>query len=197
MTNIIKTFQYGFVILAVLAFAYLTGVHTMIAKAAGMVFAPVDCYTAAATSTLRYMTPGTATTTVTCPMGNDGANSAVLAIQINASSTDSTFDVYVEESMDGVDWYPVPSQSVGSTSPMFALGTRPYSRFQFAASTVGGSVGGSGIGLSGTQNRNHYELDVPVRMKRVRAYMGMASTSTTGAAMNGAAWMQIIPKISI
>lgn len=184
-----QSFKYGFVTIAVLAIAYLAGFHTMIAKAAVLVFSPTNCYTAAATSTLQYMTPGTATTTVSCDMGYDGASAAVLAIQVNASSTAAIFNIYVEESMDGQDWYPV-GQGASTTNP-YGLGTRAYSTFSFASSTIGGAVApANGVGVSGTQNRNHYELDVPVRMKRVRAYAGI-----TGA--NAGMWMQILPKVSL
>ena len=182
---------YGLVALAVLGVAYLSGLNTLIARAATLIFSPADCYTAAATTTLKYMSNGLATTTVDCPMGSDGANSAALAIQVNASSSPLTvFNIFVEESMDGVDWYPIP---VATTTDPLNLAIRPYSTFAFATSTVGGtapSASQSGVGLNGTQNRNHYILDIPVRMKRVRAYAGV-----TGA--NGAIWMQIIPKIGI
>jgi len=186
-----KSILYTFGLALILIVSYLFGVHTMIAKAAQIAFTPATCYTAAATSTLSYMTPGTATTTATCPMGQDGADSAVLAIQVNASSTAAVFDVYVEESMDGIDWYPIQQEQVASTSNPFSLQIRQYAQFTFASSTVGGALANTnGVGVNGTQNRNHYELDVPVRMKRVRAYTGI-----TGA--NAGVWMQILPKVGI
>lgn len=194
MTTLHKSLLGSIGIVAFLFVAYFMGLNTLLAKASALVF-KTDCYTAAATSTLAYMTPGTATTTVTCPMGSDGADSASLAIQVNASSTASVFNVYVEESMDGQDWYPIGAPDTASTTP-YNLSLRAYSTFTFASSTIGGSrsalLGASTTyqGYEAEDNRNHYLLDVPVRMKRVRAYTGM-----TGA--SGAVWMQIIPKISI
>lgn len=190
-----KKILYGLAALLLAGVAYLSGVHTLIAGAAMLVFSPTNCYTAAATSTLSYMTPGTATTTVTCPMGNDGASTASLAIQVNASSTSSLFNVYVEESMDGQDWYPIGAPDTASTTP-YNLSLRAYSTFTFASSTIGGTpslLGASTTyqGYEAENNRNHYLIDVPVRMKRVRAYTAIPAGST-----NGAVWMQIIPKIT-
>lgn len=189
-----RNILYGLIAFAIAGFAYFMGLNTLLAKAAALVFSPADCYTANATTTLAYMTPGTATTTVTCPMGSDGADSASLAIQVNASSTATSFNVYVEESMDGQDWYPIPS---ASTTDAFSLQIRPYSTFTFASSTIGGTTGMNGAsttfqGYTSTNNRNHYLIDVPVRMKRVRAFTTMPIGST-----NGAVWMQIIPKTGI
>src|SRR3990167_2410847 len=166
---------YGIVIALVLAISYLMGVHTLIAKAASLVF-KTGCVTATATSTLSYMTPGTATTTITCGMGNDGANTAVLAIQVNATSTNTVYQIYVEESMDGQDYYPLAVNQSASTTNPFMLTTRAYATFTFASSTIGSGqqgISGNRIGVNGTNNRNHYELEVPVRMKWVRAYAAL------------------------
>ena len=165
------------------------GLNTLLAKATTFAF-KTDCITASATSTLTYMTIGTATTTVTCSMGGDGAQSAVLAIEVNASSTASLFNVYTEESMNGIDYYPINNNQTASTSNPFNIAQRGYSTFAFASSTIGGVLAGSNsIGVNGTNNRNHYTLNVPVNMKYVRAYIYV-----TGA--NAGVWMQIIPKIS-
>src|SRR3990167_2795926 len=203
MINKIQTgLLYGFVVLIVLLSAYFTGVHTLLGKAAMLVF-KTECVTASATSTLSYMTYGTATTTVTCPMGNDGADTAVLAIQVNASSTNSIFNVYVEESMDGQDYYPIVANETSTTTNPLILSTRAYSTFIFASSTIGGTAGLLGAsttyqGYEAENNRNHYELSVPVRMKWVRAYAAIGTTTTQILnSGNGAVWMQIIPKISI
>lgn len=194
-----KYIQYGFVVLVLFASAYFAGVHTLLAKAAGLVFAPANCYTAAATSTLAYMTWGAATTTVSCGMGNDGADTAVLAIIVNATSTNTIYNFNVEESMDGHDWYPIAINQTASTSPVLTLTDRRTASLRFASSTIGG--GGSpvvsGVGVNGTNNRNHYTMDVPVRMKRVRAYASISSAATTTVNGNGAIWMQIIPKVGI
>jgi len=204
MTQKIQTgLLYGAVASLILAISYLFGIHSLIAKAASLVF-KTDCVTASATSTLAYMTPGTATTTLTCGMGNDGANTAVLAIQVNASSTNTVYDIFVEESMDGQDWYPIPSFQSASTSKQFSLAVRPFATFGFASSTIGGVKGLNGASttaqsFTATNNRNHYELEVPVRMKWVRSYATLETLLWDGTATStaGAIWMQIIPKISI
>ncbi len=149
-----------------------------------------DCYSAAATSTLAYMTPGTATTTTGCNLYIDGARTATANIVVNASSSLAVFNVYVEESMDGQDWFPVAPIQVGSTSVAFNAGLRAFTSFTFASSTIGQTgigVGSNTLGVNGTHNRNHYTFDIPVRMKRVRIL-----TTLTGA--NAGVWQQIVPR---
>src|SRR3990167_9502009 len=129
------------------------------------------CKTAAATSTLGYLTPGTGTSTVTCAIGLDSPRSAVLAIVVNASSTNTQFNGFVEESMDGIDWYPVTVNQSASTTNPYQVATRASFNFQFASTTIGGTAAAASdnrLGAAGTNNRNHSSLEVPVRMKRVR-----------------------------
>ena len=184
------------VIVAIATLGYVLGVYSLVARAAISVFYPSSCYTAAATSTLSYMTAGKATTTVTCPMGSDGARTAVLQVQVNASSSAATFNVYAEESMDGMDWYPIVQDQTASTSAPFNAGVRQYSTFTFASSTIGGVDVATGLlgasttftGYASVNNRNHYLIDIPVRMKQVRAYIALA-------AGNAGVWMQIQPRV--
>lgn len=148
---------------------------------------PNGCRTASSVSTLSYMTPGTATTTVTCVLGNDGANVAALAIYVQASSTTSTYVGGIEESMDGTTWYPIVANQLSTTSPELSLGVSETFRFQFASSSFGGAAAWSG------QATSSKVITVPVRMRQVRAYVGLATTS--GAFIdNGAVHMQILPK---
>src|SRR3990167_2596795 len=195
MTHKLRVGVSGVLVVLLLVLGYSMGLHTMLAQAAGLVF-KTDCVTATATSTLTYMTKGTATTTITCAMGNDGADSAALSVILNASSTVSNLNIYVEESMDGQDWFPIlPNQLASTTNPL-NLNTRAYSTNTFASSTIGGGLGGANsVGVDGSNNRNHYLIDVPVRMKRVRAYAAIASTSPDLRVENAGVWMQIIPKI--
>ena len=168
-------------------------------KAAIQAFSPSNCYTAAATSTQSYMTFGTATTTLACNMGNDGANTAVVTAVLNASSTDTIYNFYVEESMDGQDWFPVSANQSASTTEPFNLNISAYTYYKFASSTVGGAAQGASsnlLGVSGTNNRNHISFNVPVRMERVRVYAALAS-STIPDIRNGAVWMQIVPRQSV
>lgn len=166
------------------------GFRSQIARAAISVFSPATCYTAAATTTLNYMTPGAATTTVTCALGIEGAKSATVNYIVNASSTSAVFTSYVEESMDGIDWFPAPiNQEASSTRPI-DLNLRDYVTFTFASSTIGGGVAGELLGANGTNNRNHYEAVIPVRMKHVRVHTGL-----TG--VNAGLWVRIVPRIDI
>lgn len=183
--------KYYIFLLLVLVGIVLAFQNPGVVKASLSAFVRQDCYTSSSTSSPAYQTPGTGTSTVTCNLGGDGADKAVVNIVVNASSTASIWNIYVEESMDGQDWFPVsPNQRASTTNP-FNLNAAGYASFAFASSTVGGSVGGTNsVGVNGTNNRNHYTLEVPVRMKRVRVYSGV-----TGG--NGSTWMQIVPKAQI
>jgi len=173
----------------------------LLAKATMLAF-KTDCKTATATSTLNYMTPGTATTTLTCVLGGDGADSARLLVQVNASSTNTRYNLYVEESTDGLDWYPLPVAEGATTTNPYSLAMRAYATFDFASSTIGGTAGLFGAsttyeGFTSINNRNHYELAIPVTMQRVRVYATLASTTGSAATNhNGAIWMQILPRVS-
>jgi hypothetical protein len=162
-------------------------------------FTPNSCYTAAATSSLAYMTPGTGTSTVSCNIGADGARSAVLAIQVNASSTATTFAFAVEESMNNIDWYPLTLNQVASSTSPFSITLRGTATLTFASSTIGQTAldaSGNQLGALGTNNRNHYILELPTHMRYVRT-IASVSTTTGAAPLNGAVWMHILPRQEI
>lgn len=170
-----------------------------VANAAIANFSPNNCYTAAATSTLGYMTPGTGTTTATCNLGFEGARSAAVAVEVNASSSITTYQFYTEESMNNQDWFPVTPNVVASTTNPTFLTAKGYVQLQFSSSTIGATGLGSslnGTGVDGTNNRNHYLFEVPVHMRYVRVNAALAS-STIPSIQNGAVWMQIIPRQDI
>ncbi len=168
--------------------------------AVGTYFGRPDCYTAAATSTLAYMTPGTATTTVTCVMGQSGGSSAILNVIVNATSTNTLYRFVVEESMDGDDWFTIATTTPNSS--WISDGYDSVFTYIFASSTVYGATANAGaslLGVDGTNNRNHFSIDIPVRMKQVRVRVnlpinavGVGATTT----YRGALWMQIVPKIN-
>ncbi len=145
------------------------------------------------TSTPVYMTAGTATTTATCYLGNDGVQEAVVQVALTASSTNTTVVVGVEESMDGVDWYPVlvPGQENATTSPVLDLDTTGTYSFQFASSSFGGGA------QVATDNFDLRAFSVPVRMKQVRAFASLASTTGHLTNKNGAVWLGIVPRLEI
>ena len=107
--------------------------------------------------------------------------------------------------MDGQDYYPVGQNQISSTTNPFTLNTRAFASFKFASSTIGGTVLASGLnslgasttalGFNQTHNRNHYSWDIPVRMRYVRAFatIGTSTTQVIGTG-NGAVWMQIVPR---
>src|SRR3990167_1777653 len=118
-----QVFKFSAVFLLVLGFLYFSGAYTQIAKGAVAYFNPSTCYTGSATTSVAYMTPGTATSTVTCVLGEEGARSAVIAVQATASSTNTMYLFGVEQSMDGIDWFPVRFGLQASTSPTLAVET--------------------------------------------------------------------------
>ena len=181
------------IIVAIATFGYVLGAYSLIARAAISAFYPSTCYTAAATSSPAYMSPGLATSTVECNLGGDGARTAVVRVQANATSTATTFNFYVEESMDSIDWYPITQEQTSSTTNPFNVGVRAYTTFTFASTTIGGTsvaLSGNRLGVSGENNRNHYTFEVPVRERYVRVYAGL-----TGA--GGAVWMHILPRVDV
>ena len=170
----------------------IAGNFSKIANAAISVFSPTTCYTASATSSPAYMTTGAATSTVSCFLGAEGARTATIAVEVNASSTLSVFDHYIEESMNGIDWFPVSAPQSASSSPVFSPALKSTFTYTFASSTIGATALGASsnqLGVNGTNNRNHYSFDVPVRMKYVRVISALAPSSASGAV-----WAQIISR---
>lgn len=183
----------GLIVLAftVLASALFVVWNPWVVKATILAFSPATCYTASATSTLRYLAWGAGTTTVTCNMSPDGAEEAVIAFQLTASSTGTDLRFAVEESMDGQDWYPVlaTGQELGTTSPEVNLALKGTYAYKFSSS----SALQGGVAFAG-QATSTGAFSVPVRMKQIRAYAYLASTSGHLTNKNGAIWFQILPR---
>ena len=193
-----RTVKISLVLIAIAVTGYLLGLHTLITRAAINSF-QTSCVTASATSTLAYMLAGNATTTLACNMGVEGARSAKVVFQVNASSTNAVYNFFVEESMDGIDWYPIPMNQVASTTVPFSLNVNGSLSYKFASTTIGGLAAGASenaLGVTGTDNRDHGSFEIPVDMKRVRVYVTMPFP-TGAATSSGAIWMQVIPKIDI
>jgi hypothetical protein len=155
--------------------------------------------TATATSTLTFMTPGTATTTLyfDSSVGAPGkaVDKAVLLTQLTASSTNTKLNIGVEYS-NGVagtdctlvptacDWYADEQQNsvTATTSQAYQIGTPITYSWTYASTTQGGAaVGNSNIGLK------VITLPMPTRYTRVFYSLGIGGT-------NGAVWGQIIPQ---
>lgn len=131
-----------------------------------------DHMSAAATSTLSYMTGGTATTTNAFDTQNDGgfpADSATLAFQVTATSTGvdvPKITVRFEDSDDGIDWYS-RAVSVNDSYPTTVASTTvmvaPEMSFLLSTSSANSYFG------SGSLTRLHYNVPVGARMRYVRA----------------------------
>lgn len=119
---------------------------------------------ASATTTLAYMTPGTATTTavIDCNLANasaTGCDSGALLVALTASSSVSTLQVSQEfsqgvagnSSIDCVatptacDWYvgnqtTLPNYNATTTPSTFEIGVVPQFSYTFASTSVGGAA---------------------------------------------------------
>ncbi len=170
--------------------------------------ASLGCATATATTSPAYMSVGTATSTVTCPLtrvGTDAPSTATLLVQLNASSSATTVRIFIEESIDNIDFYPIAANQVASsTDLLFDLAGRAFVEFRAASSTIGGNAPGQGtdnrLGVEGLDNRNHYQFEIPVRLNYVRAIASIASSTLVDTCLTcgeGAVWMHIIPKVEL
>lgn len=153
--------------------------------------------TAAATSTVVYMTPGTATTTLVYDsrglngtlQAKDGntykTDGAVLFTQLNASSTATILVTKLEYSNGnncasaptGCDWYEnnINVYAAGA----IAIATANSFTYTFASTTPGGT------GTTSDFGRKLMNIDTPARYVRV-------VLTLTGA--NGSVWAQILPR---
>jgi len=154
---------------------------------------------------------GTATSTVSCPLGrqgNDKPDIATVIVVVNASSTATKLDFFVEESLDNIDWFPIAADlRTFATSTLagdeLPINIRPFFSAVFASTTIGQTALGASDasqGLDGSDNRNHYMFDIPVRLEYVRVIGVAAPTSTDDCTIcegDALLWMHIIPKISL
>lgn len=177
MVNIKKIAAYvGVTAFAIMAVLGIGAITTKVANANPSFTAPT-AQTAAATSTLAYMTPGTATTTLVydayaSSTASGGlalkADNVALGIQFTASSSSSVLATAIEYSEDGIDWYRdfvFGTVGTATTSTVVAL-TSPVS-----------------LTMSGT-SKSLVLIPTPTRYTRF-------TFSLTGA--NGGVWAQAIP----
>lgn len=152
--------------------------------------------TATASTTLAYLSPGAATTTLTYDTfefdstknvnkSRTDAKDATLLFQYTASGTEPRLNVRLEYSNDNIDWYPlaVPTTAVATDTPV----TR-FSEYQFALSTTTAATDGN-LG-SGTAGRVHQALkidDIPTRYIRAIFYVPAAGG-------NGGLYAEFIPR---
>mgnify|MGYP007071573806 CR=1 FL=1 len=142
--------------------------------------------TASATTSPAYMTPGTATSTITLDAYNPTTNTFVvdklaLLMQFTGSSTASILTTDFEYSQDGIDWYEntiVSDETVSTTSQALSLNVTNSTSWTFASTTLQSAAGTRAIATR--------IVSVPIYTRFVRAV-----TTLTGA--NGAFWGQFIP----
>lgn len=154
--------------------------------------------TSLATTSPSYMRWGFATTTATCNMANAGDgtevfDTAVVAINFSASSTRSNLVGGIEQSMDGIEWYPISAPQAATTTETFSLNPTGQFTWFYASSTNGGT------GVAATTGTSSRALKVPVDMKHVRVWFALASTTGNGGSLasginSGAVWASIIGK---
>lgn len=145
-------------------------------------FAPTK-ETAAATSTLVYMSPGAATTTLSYDsLSGDSTkvDSLTLAFQATASSTAPILNARLEDSPNGIDWYP-RAIGVGVPATTTSMST-PYNVLSFILSTTTDNGG------SGTSSRVHESFTVTAPMRWVRVVFSQPVGTT-----NLGLWAQMIP----
>ncbi len=152
--------------------------------------------TAAATTTVGFLSPGAGTTTITYDSNeingsnqtNQGNNvtphNAMVLIQYTASSSLSTLDMRLEYSMDAIDWYQLAGEQA-TTSKTVNIGERSVYRFATSRTELGALPAGA-IGVASTTGRS-VNIDVPTRYVR-------AVFTVPAGVENGAVWATIVPK---
>jgi len=181
--NSISAVGLVFSLLAVSMFASFPGsAHANPSK-----FAPTK-ETAAATTTLAYMSPGAATTTISYDsLDGDSVKIDELTIgfQYTASATAPTLNVRLEDSRNGIDWYPRAREVfpvLPGITATTTLMTTPFNSLSFVLSTTTDNGG------SGTFARIHESFTVKAPMRYVRAVFFVP----TGGG-NGGLWAQFMP----
>ena len=175
-----------FIAVAILVLAgFIGGTAIKVARAnPSRVQAPASCTTSGtfSTTSVSFMTAGTATTTITCNMGlaGDGTevfDSAILAIQHHASSTTgSTLGWNIELSNDAYDWYAFDSATSTINGPGEVIRWT-----QLSTSTQDN--------IANNNSRRLKSLNIPVEAKYVRVNFFVPIGS-----LNSAVWAQIIGK---
>lgn len=144
---------------------------------------------ATATTTVSYLNPaapsGTvATTTVnvypSTPF-NQGADSAAIFVQYQASSTASILNIQPEYSMDGIDWYGYSATTTPQANPQILTDGRWT--WQVASSTNFGTAN------AGVMKRM-FTIPMPAKYARVLLYMSPGS-------QNGTVWIEAATKTQV
>lgn len=163
----------------------------------------IPCQTGASTTTMETLGIGTATSTVTCNLGQEVPDTATIQVIVNASSTLLTMRLHIEESQDNIDWFPQSLLQHSSTTAPFLVTLQNSFEIPFASTTIGQvaeGVSDASQGLDGSNNRNHYMFNIPVRLQYVRVHATSVATSSDGVEAGvgiGLVWMGITTKSGI
>lgn len=143
-----------------------------------------------ATTSVSYMTAGTATSTVTLDGGcgsAQGADSAALMVQFAGSSTAAVLNADIEYSQDNVDWYATgyagASDAVSASTSPSITSAQQYI-FNFASSTINRSI---------TTNANSATSTRIVRIAMPTRYVRAVFSLPVGST-NGAVWAEFVGK---
>ena len=128
--------------------------------------------TAVATTTVTYMSAGTATTTITHDslQNRFATDGAALMIQLKASSTATTLKWKYEFSQDGIDWFQDNQElTTNATTTVQVRDSKEFS-WVFASSTPNNGGTGSDFGLK------LVNVPTPARFTRAVFYLPVGST---------------------
>ena len=139
------------------------------------------CQTDSATTTLNYITPGAATTTLSCSI--ELTDQVDLLVLFRASSTVSELRWRYEYSRDNIDWYPGQEEFVATeaTSTVRVPATFTEYSWTYASSTP--TSGGN----TDTSFKRVQIKDLAARYMRIKFYLPIGSA-------NGAVYAEMLRK---
>lgn len=143
--------------------------------------------TAVATTTLQYMSPGAGTTTLSYDALSTGGTDTIfdkmqLVMQYTASSTAPSLKYRIEDSRNGIDWYPRSATVSGQTN---ATTTQITGNFADNLWTVATTTDNGG---SGTSARVMQSVLIDMRMRYIRAIFYVPASGG-----NGGLWAEFNP----
>lgn len=166
----------------------VVGISSPVAYA-NPIYAGPTVQTATATTSPRYLTPGTGTTTLVFDSYNPATNRYLATkvmglLQFAASNTASTLGIATEYSADGIDWYQgfmFDPSGISTTSPVMTLGAPNRLSWQFASTTLNGVA---------KTNANSATSSAAVIIPSPLRFLRLVVSITGG---NGAFWGQVVP----
>lgn len=193
------------VLLAVALIAILTGSFGVFVKANPSLFFrnnTVTCGGKTASTTVNYLTPGTGTTTYTVDMGcggNQGADGAVLALQLMGSTSPfanlnyatTTYNVAIEYSQDGIDWYKDSTDAgiISTTTVSVDASQTNIHVINLGATQMDATILGGTVLATTSPTTRIFIVPTPTRYARAVIWLPQKTFST-----NGSVWGEFIAK---